>query len=122
MRRLVSITVALLLVTTFCFAQPARNPSGVTVSREPTTSRFTNIQAMGLDVTANPGYIALVSSRQYQDTSGNQYPATYYLWVDRDGELMIASGLSLINYSSFPTGNWYSLTDEQTGITKVGGQ
>lgn len=93
----------LLIVLAFIF--------GVTVARAIGASReaqrhfdgetwFEKVGATGNTNTGNPGYIALQS-----DDRAN-VPFTYYLWVDSDGDLRVASYPTISAYSSFPTGNW----------------
>jgi hypothetical protein len=73
------------------------------------TTAFTNVVATGHQALGNPGYIALVAfdggSGQSTATTSD---ITYYLWVQQDGKLMIASFPLLKTYTSFPYGDWRS--------------
>ncbi len=114
MKKIIIIVMILLLIPIYVFAQSARNASVSTMSHSRTN--VSNIGATGLDVAGNPGYLALTGSVQ----DGAVYLPEYYLWVDIDGDLCMASHSTLTNYSSFPNGDW-STTMEQA-CTKVGGQ
>jgi len=107
MKRVVVCCSILLLVTTLCYAQGARNPA---YNYEGKTN-FVNASVQGLDTTGNPGYIGLVS------TNGDEY----YLWVDTDGDLRIASNPTMEAYASFPTGSWDNRDGMDVG-TIVGNQ
>lgn len=80
------------------------------------TSVWANVASLGLKGTDNPGYIALGGF----DRDSNSH--LFYLWVNQDGELMIASAPTLSKFSSFPTGNWSTLDDGHDGINTVGDQ
>jgi len=116
MKKTILAVMMVLLVTTFCFAQVPRNPVNNTYYASGYTTSFTNIGSLGFDVVGNPGYIALSGS----DVEGNN--SVYYLWVSRDGYLLIASGGTLDNFASFPTGDWRTMDEDQADITKVGAQ
>lgn len=85
------------------------------------TTAFTNVVNTGHNALGNPGYIALVA---YNGTSGQSTtftaPFTYYLWVQQNGKLMIASYPTLKTNASFPYGDWRS--PAFLGGTVVGGQ
>ena len=141
MRKVALVTMAILLVATFCFAQVPRTASNVAVSSWYTgdessdtndynhKTNFTNIAVTGLDVDYNPGYIEFVT------TNGSGSVVSYFMWVDMDGTLMLASDIAIANSgtnytranstantiaSSFPTGSWRAL-GTTTG-TAVGSQ
>lgn len=80
------------------------------------TTVFANVASLGLKTTDNPGYIVLAGF----DRDSNTH--LYYLWVNNDGELMIASAPTLSQFSSFPTGNWSTFDDDKDGINTVGDQ
>lgn len=67
------------------------------------TTAHTNVVVTGHQAAGNPGYFALVAQDGTTGFNGNTY--TYYLWVS-SGKLMIASNPTMINYSSFPYGDW----------------
>ena len=114
MKRVFSLIIALSLLATYCFAQPARNPA----YNHEGKSNFATVSTQGLDVTGNPGYLEV---RSVTHQGGNPTPnrtETWYIWVDTTGDLCMSSYATISAYSSFPTGNW------TTGMpcTVVGGQ
>ena len=89
----VLVVSLILLMAIPLFAQSPRQPT----SSEGKTS-FTNIAIRGLNVSGVPGYIEIA------DTDGD----IYYLWVDTDGNLMIASEIA-VGYGASPaTTSWAS--------------
>jgi len=123
MKRVVGIAMALLLVTTLCYAQTARSASPVTAAYEGNTG-LANLSLYGLDKSGNPGWIALAGAASVEQsdvgTTGlpSESPIMYFLWVDETGDLCIASLHSIHNNTNFPNGDWTSYT----GCTVVGGQ
>ena len=99
MRNSITIVVILLLVATFCYAQVARNPEYNRIGK----TNFANIGATGLDVTGNPGYIEL---RGVQTSDSRISHNNYYLWVDNEHNLRIASQVTISAHASFPEGDW----------------
>jgi hypothetical protein len=114
MRKLASLGFSLALVLVFAygsFAQAPRNP----VHDYPGKTNFSNVGISGLDVSGNAGYISL---------SGPHFDGSeiiYYLWVDEDGDLNIASQTTIESEASFPTGDWRRTTGFDPG-TVVGTQ
>lgn len=101
-----------LLITPLAYAQGARNASDQTITHSRTN--YTNIGATGLDTAGNPGYLVMTGATMASES----YRPEWYLWVDRDNDLCMASHRTISTYSSFPSGDW------STGMpcTKVGGQ
>jgi len=115
-KRVTSVVVVLLLVSSFCYAQTPRNASNTTAqSAYNSKSNFTNISVQGLDVTGNPGMIEMLSADT--DAAGNAVTFSWFLWVDQDQRLCMASQVTLETYASFPDGNFNGV---QCGI--VGSQ
>ncbi|HEY9874580.1 MAG TPA: hypothetical protein V6D12_14165 [Candidatus Obscuribacterales bacterium] len=110
-KKALSIFLALMVISTLAFAQSARNPQYDHAGK----SNFTNLSVTGLDVTGNRGYIELVSP----DERGDVF--SYYLWVDSDGKLRVASYATVSAFSSFPTGN-LNLPEFCPNCTIVGNQ
>jgi hypothetical protein len=109
----------LLLFPTIAFAVTSNpvtlNSSGnqVNVNYE-NQSNFGAVGAWGNTSTGNPGYIVL------KGCDGLNVCAPYYLWVGSDGNLYLASYITISAYASFPTGNW-NRSSMAVG-TKVGSQ
>lgn len=121
MKKIVTAIILLVLSVGVSYAQVPRNPGDIgdnagTQLRDGSVSSYTNVSSLGLNITGNPGYIALSGS----DQGGDIF--LYYLWVDETGDLLLASTSVLDNFSSFPTGDWRNLTEARDGIVKVGGQ
>lgn len=75
------------------------------------TTSYTNVVVTGHQATGNPGYIALVAwdgTNTNASASTGAKAFTYYLWVQQNGKLMIASFPTLKTYTSFPYGDWRS--------------
>jgi len=111
MKRVIVGGSILLLVTTLCYAQIARFPASTAEIKTTTT----NLSVTGLDVAGNPGFIELVGAND------GTTPIVYYLWVDTDGDLRIASRVAIEAYTSFPNGEWKTY-DMEHGTTVVGNQ
>jgi len=122
MKRVVCMVIAMLLVTTLCYAQTSRNASPATQALTGKT-QFSNIGIHGLDVDGNPGYIEIRGTNaipnESDDTAIAAFTNTYYLWVKSDGDLCIASYGTVAGQSSFPYGDWRNLDSQ---CTVVGGQ
>lgn len=108
-----AILFAFMLIPNLCFAQVPRNASGVTVSGNAGLTNVAQLGVTGLDVTGNPGYIILSGAV----TQPGNYVSQYYLWVDRTGDLCMASHPEITNDSNAPNGTWANVV-----CTKVGGQ
>ena len=117
MRKVVLITMCLILMTTFCFAQ-ARNASPLTLSH--TRSNFTNVGVTGLNQDGNPGYLVMTGAAFGTGVDENRRPE-YYIWVDETGDLCIASHGTISTYASFPDGSWAE-NNFSGACTKVGDQ
>lgn len=110
MRKGLFLVMALLLIAALCMAQQPRNPT--TFDYEGKTN-YGHIGVQGQDVTGNPGYIELRGT--------NSVATLYYLWVNEEGKLMIASASSLTTVgftggssgtrASFPSGDWRTIED-----------
>jgi len=102
-------------VPIYGFSQAARNASGGTISQ--TRTNFGNLGARGLDVRGNPGFIVLTGVV----VDNASYVPEYYIWVDAEGDLVMASGPEIENSAEFPNGDWNdaSIIDKST---KVGPQ
>lgn len=119
MRKTLIGIASLMLIAAICLANPVRNPT--TIDYDGKTA-FGNVSVMGNDVDGSPGYIELHGSNADRKT-------LYYLWVNQEGELMIASDTALIaigftggsggSQASFPSGDWRTIEDS---ATKVGSQ
>jgi len=115
------VVLALVAIAAYSYAASPALPTytafqGTTKSVvQPGETDFTSIGAWGFDNSGNPGYIVLKGS-----STGTVYP--YYLWVDGQGKLRMASYPMLMNYSSFPTGNWTPATLSGTAGVIVGQQ
>jgi hypothetical protein len=72
-----------------------------------------SIGAWGTNTTGASGYIVL---KGCINSGANCYP--YYLWVDKNGYLEIASYATIAAFTSFPSGSWADLP----AIQKVGAQ
>ena len=111
-RRVAVISIVLLLLASFSYAQVAR----LDVNRDDqATTNFTSVAAFGYDATGNAGYLELVGP------DGNGAPIYYYLWVAPAGDLLIASRPTMTNGTngaSFPTGDWRNISDS----VRVGSQ
>lgn len=124
MKRISGIMLILLLVAPFCFAQVPNSPHGgafqtdVGCNASSYTSNFTNIGTTGLATDGNPGFLVLTGT----DKGQGDEKVTYYLWVDHDGDLLIASHTTMKFLNGFPDGNWKDITDGVTGVTTVGEQ
>jgi len=110
----ITLLLILLLVTSVCYAQVARNSA---TNDHAGKSNFSSVGVQGLDVTGNPGYIELLGMGGRDGVS-----VTYYLWV-QNGNLMIASRTtmttaSILFQASFPNGNWSNISS----TTVVGSQ
>jgi hypothetical protein len=122
-KKLAAIIVVLALVAIAAYsyaaspALPIYNvPGGGQKSIDhPGETDFTSIGAWGFDNTGNPGFIVLKGV-----STATSVP--YYLWVDGQGKLRMASYPMLMNYSSFPTGNWTPATLSGTAGVIVGQQ
>ena len=115
-RRLdILLVVAFILLTaTVCISQTSREPEKFYEGK----TNFTNIGLQGINSTGCPSYIEMTS----WNTTGTVL-IRYYLWVDEDGDLLIASEGTMEAFtSSFPTGDWRTLKDGVTGIGTVGEQ
>lgn len=105
--KFLAVLATLLLVSSLCFAQGARNPD---YQHEGKTSLGGGISATGLNTTGNPGFLSLFSTNLDEDAY------EWYLWVDMEttgqGKLWICSRPTLDDWSaSFPLGDWrYGLT------------
>ena len=97
MRKVLSLVVAFMLVSSLSYAQSTRNPA----NNDPAKSVFGNVATTGLDVAGNASYIELVST----DANGSN-PIRYYVWVDSSGDLKIASRVTMETLASFPSGDW----------------
>lgn len=82
---------------------------------QPGETDFTNIGAWGFDNTGNPGFIVLKGA-----STATSVP--YYLWVDTQGRLRMASYATLSVYASFPTGDWSPVNYNSTAGVIVGQQ
>ena len=124
MKRIATVVAAMLLMTTYCYAQIHRGASGgsVTNQRNSSSSVFTNISLTGLDSVGNAAYIEIYGSNTAPAQAGYQ-PIPYYLWVKSDGDLCIASAPSISAETSgnFPSGDWTNSAVEAR-CTVVGGQ
>ncbi len=137
MKKIIISLILLCVMISFCYAQSAQprnaddlygqsgQPIGTGKSNNRTTmasgstSVFTNLAAIGQDVDGSPGYIALASV----GTDGlDEMQILYYLWVDEDGDLLIASRHTLEQQVGFPSGNWKDIKDSVTGVSTVGEQ
>ena len=107
------LIATLMVVPTMCFAQ-SREASGATLSQ--TRTNLTALALMGQNVVGNPGFLAMTAPA----ASASSYVPEYYLWIKSDGDLCIASGPTLENYSTFPDGNW--ITEIEAHCTVVGSQ
>ena len=116
MRRIAIVVALVFLVATFCYAQVPKNPQYPVIEASASSTALTNLSLTGLDVSGNPAFLALSSYGSQGETF------TYYLWVDRNGDLLLASHATMVGKSSFPTGDWGTLLDSHTGITTVGEQ
>lgn len=113
MRKAIIIMFALSFLTAnLAQAEGARGASNATITHSVTN--FTNVGATGLDVDGNPGYLVLTGV----NFTGAAYLPTWYLWVDSDNDLCMASHTTIVSYASFPNGAWRG----SMGCTKVGGQ
>jgi len=109
MRKVISLIIGLLLITSLSYAQATRNASNSTIQFNRTN--FGNVGVHGLAVFGNPGYISM---RALEATDGDT-PADYYLWVDHTGDLCIASHATVVADSGFPDGDWNSITCSVVG-------
>ena len=139
MMRIALSTMVLLLSANLCFAQGARNSSEATVRFEGKTT-VANLAVTGLATTGNPGYIEFtpaLDNLTFAGDLGSDTLPTYFLWVDKTGDLCISSHPTMIGnnyprgqvegataFSSFPTGNWSGgdVNGQGLGCTVVGGQ
>ena len=109
--------LAFVLMSNLVLAQTARNPGfqheGQTV--------FSKIAATGLDVQGNPGFLMLrgVGNAAWGGAEADTN-THWYLWVDEDNDLCMASHVTISAFSSFPDGNWDN--DNFIACTKVGPQ
>ena len=106
------LMVGIMVAPAYCFAQ-SREASGVTLAQ--TRTNLTALGLMGQNVVGNPGYLAMVGVA----IDATSYVPEYYLWVKADGDLCMASGPTIENYSDFPNGDWENLDG---ACTVVGGQ
>ena len=114
--------IILLLVTTYCFAQSARNPA-YNDNVLPGVTYFTNVGVSGLDVTNNPGYILMRGVGIDAAGSGvaNDSNTNWFLWIDEENDLCMASYTTISAFASFPRSTWDD--DNMPAVcTKVGGQ
>lgn len=105
MRKLLIICLLLIAAAGLVYAQQARNADSTYTGK----TNYASLSVQGLEVTGNPGYIELRSTRA-DGTDTN-----FYLWVDSTGDLMIASRATLAAYSSFPDGTWLGISGTVVG-------
>ena len=116
MRKVLSVLSIFLLLATVCYAQGARE-SAYSIEGK---SNFSSIAVSGMNTTGAPGFFELRATSNWSTTSQTDTYETYYLWVDKNGKLCLASRSTISAYSSFPDGDW---SDEMDGAcTVVGGQ
>lgn len=117
MKKLIAffITASLLCLPIYGYAEVARNASGLVVSH--TRSNYSNLAVTGLDKTGNPGYLVLTGVA----VSDASYVPEYYIWVDAEGDLVMASAPTIANCSDYPNGDWNSTCILGHDV-KVGGQ
>jgi len=101
MRKTIIAILVLFALSSLSYAQSARNP----IDNDPGKTVLGNVGAQGLDVTGNPGYLELIGYDGDSDAT-NGTAIQYYLWVDRTGDLRIASRVTMETKSSFPSGDW----------------
>lgn len=144
MKRIIGTSLILLLVVPFCFAQQPRDPGTLytdlngsvrdTGLASANTTILTNLLLIG---NQEPSDIGVGTEGTGSDNQNAKYQGTpsfialtsnfgdsanaWYLWVDIDGDLMIASHTTLNKFSSFPSGIW-QWDDGNTGVTTVGEQ
>ncbi len=114
MNKLIIFLLVFMLVPVCSFAANPRNASGVTLTQ--TTTNLTNLSLTGLNVSGNPGYLAMNGVA----VSSLSFIPTYYFWVDATGDLCTASLPIIINNSDFPNGDWQNFPSNH--CTKVGSQ
>jgi len=138
MKKIAISLVLLFVAISFCYAQGAptrqletlwgQNSGGgdssnrtanLQTTASGSTSNFTNIAISGQDVAGTPAYIALASVG-FNGAPGSQI--LYYLWIDEDGDLLIASRETLEQQVGFPSGNWEAIKDTITGVATIGEQ
>lgn len=113
MKKGIVVTLSLIfMITPLAYAQTARNASEATITHSRTN--YTNVGATGMDVDGNPGYIVMTGV----NVAGGAYRPEWYLWVDSDNDLCMASHSTIVNYASFPDGAWRG----SMGCSKVGSQ
>jgi len=107
------LVVGLMAVPVVSFAQ-ARNASGGTLTQ--TRTNLSNLMVTGLNVVGNPGFLGLTGVQMAE----NYDAIEWFLWVDTEIDLCMASAPTLENYSVFPNGDW---GDPPSSVcTKVGDQ
>ena len=116
MKKIASLVVMLMLVSTFGYAQTRKASNFSTAAGFGPKTNFSSISVQGLDRTGNPGYIEFVS------TSIAGVVSSHYLWIDITGDLRVSNDSDMLNSvagASFPTADWG--LDVNVG-TVVGGQ
>lgn len=96
MRKIIVLSIVGLCVCPYVFAQQGRNE----IRPQPAKTNFSNVGVIGIDGTGVPGYIEMVSP----DDANNAQ--VYYLYVDSNGKLRLASYSDISSFTSFPTGSW----------------
>ena len=102
-KRLALVSLAILLMVSFCFAQEPRQPTSSLGKTTVTNIAVVGINNDGDDATINPGtpgYIEMTSC------AGN----VYYLYIDYDGLLRIASEEAVGHLASPATVSWGGAT------------
>ena len=133
MKKTIVLLLMVLLVATFCYAQVPREPGSLnqytpagtdgSSGRAPgdprvecfasnNTTAFANLVTTGLNVTGNPSFLSLTNTANI----------TYYLWVDEDGDLLMASHETMWLETEFPSGSWRYIKDGTSGVNTVGEQ
>lgn len=121
MRKVVFVLLALALTVSLCYAQTRSNP--YTSGDYSNITNFTNIGVSGNNVTNSPGFIMMKGVGASASGGSTDTDATtwYYLWIDEENDLCMASHTTISAYASFPTGTWDDDTMPSV-CTKVGGQ
>ena len=106
------LVIGMMVVPIVSFAQ-SREASGTTLRQ--TRTNLTALGLMGQNKQGNPGFLSMVGTV----VDSESYVPEYYFWVKSDGDLCMASGPTLENYSAFPDGDW---DDLEAHCTVVGSQ
>lgn len=112
-KSIIGLALAFLLVATFCYADSGAREPAYNLENK---TNFSTVGLTGCKDAGCPGYLELRGANNFDaDTR-----VTWYLWVDRVGQLIISSHASIGSLASFPTGDWSTglsgtVVGDQTG-------